>query len=102
MIGPTPLIPLGTLIVRAKDLADRPLPGLPIRVRYACGTPFLEHATDAAGEVRLRVTPRTYLVGAEESACFEWDRKPHVVEVRPLGITRVVLTLPVETAPSTR
>ena len=38
---------------------------------------------------------------ADDEACFEWDRRPHRVEVRPLGITRVVLTLPVEEAPST-
>jgi hypothetical protein len=37
----------------------------------------------------------------DQAACFEWDRQPHRVEVRPMGITRVVLTLPVEEAPST-
>lgn len=92
---------LGTLIVKAKDLAGRPVPGLAIRLRYAGGTPFLEHATDRDGEVRAIVAPRTYLVAVDEDLCFEWDRKPHRVEVRPLGITRVVLTLPVEEAPST-
>jgi hypothetical protein len=92
---------LGTLIVKAKDLAGRPVPGLQIRLRYGGGTPFLEHATDRDGEVRAIVAPRTYLVAVDEDMCFEWDKKPHRVEVRPLGITRVVLTLPVEEAPST-
>jgi hypothetical protein len=89
------------LIVKAKDLAGRPVRDLRIRLRYAGGTPFLEHATDRDGEVRAIVAPRTYLVGVDDEACFEWDRRPHRVEVRPLGITRVVLTLPVEEAPST-
>ena len=92
---------LGTLIVKAKDLAGRPVAGLTIRLRYAGGTPFLEHATDGDGEVRAIVAPRTYLVAVDAADCFEWDRKPHRVEVRPLGITRVVLTLPVAEAPST-
>lgn len=98
MIGPPTL---GTLIVKAKDLAGRPVAGLSIRLRYAGGTPFLEHATDRDGEVRAILAPRTYLVAADEAACFEWDRRPQRVEVRPLGITRVVLTLPVQEAPST-
>jgi hypothetical protein len=92
---------LGTLIVKAKDLAGRPVVGLPIRLRYPGGTPFLEHSTDRDGEMRAIVAPRTYVVAVEEAACFEWDRRPHRVEVRPLGITRVVLTLPVDEASST-
>jgi hypothetical protein len=92
---------LGTLIVKAKDLAGRPVSGLAVRLKYAGGTPFLEHSTDRDGEVRAIVAPRTYLVAVDEDLCFEWDRRPHRVEVRPLGITRVVLTLPVEEAPST-
>jgi len=92
---------LGTLIVKAKDLAGNPVAGLKIRLRYAGGTPFLEHRTDRDGEVRAIVAPRGYLVAVDEASCFEWDRKPHRVDVRPLGITRVVLTLPVEEAPST-
>ena len=87
---------MGTLIIKAKDLAGRPVSGLRVHLSYPGGTPYVSHTTDGEGELRFMLTARDYVVRSDESACFEWDRAPHRVRVREDGITRVVYTLPVE------
>jgi RNA polymerase sigma-70 factor (ECF subfamily) len=86
------LSPMGTLLVRAVDTAGRPLKGVEIWIQYPSSPRYVcPYPTDRNGELRMRLTARTWHVhvGGEQERWPAFKGRPRAIDVRPGEVTRV-------------